>query len=92
MLRQAAAESTDGQLAGARLYVTVEPCMMCAAACHYAGISEVHYGASLADLRAMTGDELAAAPLPDGPRLRGGLHRDASLALLRVWSQRRAAR
>ena len=32
---------------------------MCRAACHYAGVTEICFGASLADLHALTGSELA---------------------------------
>lgn len=91
-IRRAGTELNATRLDGARLYVTVEPCLMCAAASHYAGIAEVHYGASLADLQELTGDELSADSLPVGLRLRGGLQRDASLALLLAWSERRALR
>ena len=31
-------------LSGTKLYVTVEPCMMCASALRQVGISEVYYG------------------------------------------------
>ncbi len=77
------------ELAGSRLFVTVEPCPMCQAACHYAGIQQVVFGASLADMQAVTGTELQAAPVP-GLSLDGGCRRDASLRLLRAWASRRA--
>lgn len=73
-----------------RLYVTVEPCPMCIAACHYAGIREIVYAASLADFHEITGDELLT-PLASGALLTGGCRREESRELLRTWAARRAA-
>ena len=70
------------------MYVTVEPCPMCIAACHYAGIREIVYAASLADFHEITGDELLA-PLASGALLTGGCRREESLELLRAWAARR---
>jgi tRNA(adenine34) deaminase len=44
-LRAAAAKFGDHRLEGARLFVTVEPCLMCLGAILLAHISEVYYGA-----------------------------------------------
>ena len=41
VIREAARQRRCLGFAGARLYVTVEPCAMCLAACHYAGIDEI---------------------------------------------------
>ena len=43
-LRAAAAASGNYRLTGARLYVTVEPCLMCVGALVHARIAEVIYG------------------------------------------------
>ena len=43
-LRAAARASGNYRLTGARLYVTVEPCMMCVGALSHARVSEVIYG------------------------------------------------
>ncbi len=43
-LREAAAYRGDARLEGARLFVTVEPCLMCLGAILLARISEVYYG------------------------------------------------
>ena len=44
-MRQAAAAAGNYRLTGARLYVTVEPCLMCVGAMVHARIAEVIYGA-----------------------------------------------
>lgn len=89
-IREAARRWRDWDAATLRLYVTVEPCPMCIAACHYAGIREIVYAASLADFHEITGDELLL-PLPSGALLTGGCRREESLELLRAWAARRAA-
>ena len=70
------------------LYVTVEPCPMCVAACHYAGVREIVYAASLADFHAITGTELLSTLATDA-LLTGGCRREDSLELLRAWAARR---
>lgn len=44
-ITQAAAHIGSWRLEGARLYVTLEPCAMCAGAIILARIDEIHYGA-----------------------------------------------
>ena len=88
VIREAAREWRDWQAVASRLYVTVEPCPMCIAACHYAGIREIVYAASLADFHAITGDELLAT-LPSDALLTGGCCRDESMELLQAWAARR---
>lgn len=84
-LREAAASRGDWRLAGATMYVTLEPCPMCAAACRQARLELVIWGAS---------DPLAGAcgtvvDLASDPRLgpplahRGGLLAEESRELLR---------
>ena len=63
---------------------------MCLAACHYAGIREIVYAASLADFHDITGAELLST-LASPALLTGGCCREESLALLRTWAARRAA-
>ena len=92
VLRSAARAWRTLDLAGSRLFVTVEPCPMCRAACHYAGVTEICFGASLADLQAITGRELPpAGTTGDALALSGGYRREACLDLLRAWSARRAS-
>jgi tRNA(Arg) A34 adenosine deaminase TadA len=92
LIREACEQLRTLRLDGCELYVTVEPCGMCLAACHYAHINRVVFGARLADLHALTGDEL---PGPDSrppggdPTLIGDCLRADSLALLQAWAARR---
>jgi tRNA(Arg) A34 adenosine deaminase TadA len=74
--------------ASCQLYVTVEPCPMCIGACHYAGIREIFFAASLDDFHRITGTELLA-PIASDALLTGGCRRDDSLTLLRAWARRR---
>lgn len=78
-------------LEGCDLYVTVEPCAMCLGACHYAGIARVFYGAAIADLQVLTGNELSIAPAGPvtRPYLEGGIMREESLELLAAWDRAR---
>ncbi len=92
VIRRAARAWRQLDLSGARLFVTVEPCPMCIAACHYAGIKQVLFGAGLEDMHAITGaelvvDETAALAM----ELTGGLRRAECLDLLRAWGARRVS-
>jgi tRNA(Arg) A34 adenosine deaminase TadA len=69
VIREACQSLRVLDLSESHLYVTVEPCAMCLGACHYAGISLVIYGARLADIDALTGNELGA---PDSQLVAGG--------------------
>ncbi len=46
VIRQAAAREGSERLAGADLYVTLEPCPMCAAAISFARLKRLYYGAA----------------------------------------------
>ena len=87
-LRAACQHARAPWLSGCELYVTVEPCAMCLAASHYAGIERVWFGASLEEMQAITGRELQGA-VPPGLRLEGGVLADECGALLREWSTAR---
>lgn len=94
-IREACRKLRALKLEGCSLYVTVEPCPMCLAACHYAGITEIYFGAPIRAMHSITGSELCVAPgeLYAGraaqPLIAGGVLADECLALLETW---RAAR
>lgn len=90
-IRAACRSLRSARLDGCELYVSVEPCAMCLAACHYAGIDAVWFAASLQDMQALTGQELAA-PSPASVGLHGGLLADESRALLAEWAAQRRGR
>jgi tRNA(Arg) A34 adenosine deaminase TadA len=48
-IRAACRAASSVKLAGATIYSTTEPCPMCFAAIHWAGIARIVYGASIAD-------------------------------------------
>jgi len=75
-------------LEGCELYVTVEPCAMCLAACHYAGVGRVWFGAGLDAMQAVTGRE-CRGNLPDGLALVGGVLPEECGDLLRRWADGR---
>jgi tRNA(adenine34) deaminase len=91
-IRAACRELRSLDLAGCDLHTTVQPCPMCLAACHYAGVRRVVYGASLADMHAVTGRELMNdadyRTLAPGMCLTAGCLRSESVALLQDWSRR----
>jgi guanine deaminase len=53
VIRSLTAQLKKPSLEGYCIYTTGEPCPMCATACVWAGISEIIYGASIADLIAI---------------------------------------
>ena len=62
VIRKACRVLQSLQLANCTLYVSVEPCAMCFAASHYAGISEIVFAADIKTMQALTGNELSASP------------------------------
>lgn len=90
LIREACRRLRTTALGGAVLYVTVEPCPMCLAACHYAGVARVVYGAGIAELEAFTGRELkAGGDLAATVDRRGGLLAEECRELLRAWNLQR---
>jgi tRNA(Arg) A34 adenosine deaminase TadA len=91
-IREACQRLRSLSLDGCVLYATVEPCPMCLSACHYAGIDEVVYGASLADMQAITGRELEVRHATLAERgldvaISGPLLADECRDLLGEWSR-----
>jgi tRNA(Arg) A34 adenosine deaminase TadA len=90
VIRDACRELQTLSLPDCQLYVTVEPCAMCLAACTYAGISHVYFGAGIDAMHAITGNELPSnLNLGSGklkvPQLTGGVLADECAALLHAW-------
>jgi tRNA(Arg) A34 adenosine deaminase TadA len=89
-IRAACRQQHAARLDGCTLYATVEPCPMCLAACHYAGITRVVYGASLADLHGITGSELTGGQFigsVGGIEICGPVRAAECRALLADWAR-----
>ena len=93
-IREASSALGTIDLAGCTIYSTCEPCPMCFAACHWARISRVVYGASIADALAAGFNELAI-PAEEmkrqgGSRIEiiGGCLREEAVALFAAWQAR----
>lgn len=91
VLRRAGQAQGDWRLEGCTLYVTLEPCAMCIAACRQARVALVVWGADDERAGACGGalDLTVAGPL--GPALahRGGLGATAAAELLRGFFAKR---
>jgi len=86
-IRQSCESLRALNLDGCALYSTVEPCPMCLAACHYAGIKEVYFGASLEQMQSITGKELMGCSMPDVAVVKtGGVLQSDCVQLLSDWS------
>ena len=92
-LREAARALDSWRLIGVTLYVTLEPCAMCAGACVLARIDRLVYGA----LDPKAGMSGSLASLPDDPRLNHrvdivrGVRADECGSLLRDFFRARRA-
>ena len=77
VIRKAAALLGNERLNGATLYVTLEPCPMCAAACSLARLARVVWGADDPDCGGMRGaiDVAAKAHLNHRPEMTPGVRR-----------------
>lgn len=92
-MRDAAQTIGNYRLPGATLYVTVEPCAMCAGAIQHARIARVVYGASEPKTGACGSvvDLFAEARLNHHAEVEGGLMAEESAALISAFFQRRRA-
>ena len=90
-IRQAAVALGNYRLTGLTLYVTLEPCAMCAGAISHARIGRVVWGADDPKGGAVIhGPRLFEQPtLHSRPRVEGGLLGDAAAALLRAFFRAR---
>lgn len=86
-LRQAAAEAGTERLTGADIYVTLEPCPMCAAAISLARIARLYYGAADPKTGGVEqGPRVFAQPTCHHlPEVYGGIAEAESAALLRAF-------
>ena len=94
-IRQAAALLGSWRLAGCTLYVTLEPCAMCAGAIVLARLDRVVFGAwdDKAGMAGSVGDLLRHPRLNHRPQVRGGVMADACGAVLReFFAARRGGR
>jgi tRNA(adenine34) deaminase len=84
-LRSASAVVGSWRLVGCTLYVTLEPCAMCAGAIVLARVDRVVFGAwdDKAGMAGSVGDLLRHPRLNHRPEVRGGVDAVASSALLR---------
>jgi guanine deaminase len=93
-LRAACRQSGQPLLEGAIVATTCEPCPMCMAALHWARVSTVYFGATIADARRAGFNELALPAqelLTRGGSpvtLVGGLLAEPCRALFQEWLQR----
>ncbi|MEM9622304.1 MAG: tRNA adenosine(34) deaminase TadA [Pseudomonadota bacterium] len=91
-LRDAALHLQNYRLPGSTLYVTVEPCMMCAGALVHARVSRLVFGATEAKAGAVHSHPLlASAWLNHQPQITGGVLAEECGALMSTFfAQRRA--
>jgi len=94
VIREAAAQVRSDRLIGASLWVTLEPCAMCAGAIAHARIARLYYGASDPKGGAVeNGPRLFHWPtIHHRPEVYGGIEDAASAALLRIFFAERRER
>ena len=93
-VREAARAMGSWRLAGCTLYVTLEPCAMCAGALVLARIDRVVFGAwdDKAGMAGSVGDLLRHPRLNHRPEVLGGVAAEESSALLRAFFTTRRGR
>ena len=93
-MRQAAQRLGNYRLTGLTLYVTLEPCAMCAGAASHARIGRVVFGAEDAKGGAVVSGPrfFEQATCHWRPTVQGGILADESAVLLRAFFQARRAR
>ena len=93
-LRMASAATGSWRLVGCTLYVTLEPCAMCAGALVLARVDRVVFGAwdDKAGMAGSVGDLLRHPRLNHRPAVQGGVDAEASSVLLRDFFTARRGR
>jgi tRNA(Arg) A34 adenosine deaminase TadA len=97
-IRRAAKKLGRVALNGCTVYCTLEPCPMCLAACHWAKVERIVYGADIADAKAAGFSELQIpaaelARLGGSPlRIEGGILRQECRQLFDEWFRSGKAR
>lgn len=97
-LRRACRELDSVDLSGCTMYTTCEPCPMCLAACHWARLDRVVYGARIEDAAAAGFRELSLSAREMTERggspleVEGGVLREACVELFEAWEARPEAR
>jgi tRNA(adenine34) deaminase len=94
VLREAARQLGDARLAQCTLYVTLEPCAMCAGAMVLARVERVVFGAfdDKAGMAGSVGDILRHRKLNHRPEVQSGVMGEASALLLREFFAARRER
>ena len=89
VIQAAAAVTGDPRLTGCTLYVTLEPCAMCAGAMVLARVDRVVFGAwdDKAGMAGSVGDLLRHPQLNHRPEVQGGVCADQCGALLKTFFQ-----
>ena len=90
-IRTACEAAGNYRLGGSTLYVTIEPCLMCAGAIIHARIARVVYGAKDTKTGAIESlyQVLSDRRLNHQPKITGGVLAEESSALLRAFFQKR---
>ena len=93
VIQAAAAVTGDPRLTGCTLYVTLEPCAMCAGAMVLARLDRVVFGAwdDKAGMAGSVGDILRHKQLNHRPEVQGGVCAEESGALLTTFFQAKRA-
>lgn len=93
-IRKACKELGTIDLSGCVIYSTCEPCPMCFAACHWARISKIIYGATIEDSKGFGFNELPITneEMKDNGSSQleviGNFMREESISLFEQWAKR----
>jgi guanine deaminase len=92
-IQKACREMGTIDLSGCEIYSTCEPCPMCFSACHWARISKIVFGASIADAQnygfrelAICNEDMKALGKDDDIELEGGFMREENIKLFETWA------